>query len=244
MDAMHIEERTVTGTLEEINVWKNAINTVTGGGTPAKESKDDYQAFRWAMVENLKRIDKAVEVLRLEVKAEHERILAKHCGSVERFNQYRADVKARLAPFGKYLLPTGVYEMPDGIQRRFQKVQRGIEAQYPDIEAAGNEFAARQAEMFAGKIAVTMVCCDYTEVPDDINAGYLEFLSILILGRPMLRCEHPIVQRKQRFDKEFAAELLAKVTNVIDAGVADCKVHSEISASVLSAIFGDSAKES
>ncbi len=240
---MHIEERTITGTLEEINVWKQALQTVTGGGTPSVESKNDYQTFRWACVENLQRIDLAIEALRLEVKSEHERILAKHCGSIERFNEYRKNAKSALAPFNKYLLPTGVYEMPEGIQRRFQKAQRAIEQAYPDIDAAGNEFAARQAEMFAGKLDVSMVCCDYTEVPDDINAGYLEFLSKIILGRPLLRFEVPIAQRKQRFDKEYSAELLAKVVNVIDTVVLSA-TSAEIAADILTAIFGDSAKES
>jgi len=239
---MHVEERTITGTMEELTTWKNALQTVTGGGTPVKESKEDYQTFRWAMVENLKRIDDAFKKLRVEVAAEHQRILSKHCGNVERFNEYRFDVKARLAPFSKYLLPTGVYEMPAGIQRRFAKVQRDIEAKYPDVEGAGVEFADRQAKLFAGKLSVSMVCCDYTEVPDDINAGYLDFLSVVITGRPLLRCVVPIIERKQRFDKEFAAELLAKVTNVIDTTVHQ-STSSVVAAEILQAIFGDSAKE-
>lgn len=241
---MHVEERTITGTLEEIKVWQQALNTVTGGGTPRKESQKDYQTFRWACVENLQRIEKAIEALRLEVKAEHERILAKHCGSIERFNEYRKDVKSALTPFSKYLLPTGVYEMPEGIQRRFQKVQRDIGNKYPDVEASGNEFAARQAEMFSGKLDVSMVCCDYTEVPDDINAGYLEFLSKIIMGRPLLRFEVPILERKQRFDKEYAAELLATVTNIIDDAIEEDSSSSEVAVTILTAIFGDSAKES
>jgi hypothetical protein len=216
---------------------------VTGGGTPAVESKEDYQTFRWAMVENLKRIDEAFKKLRIEVAAEHQRILAKHCGSVERFNEYRADVRARLAPFSKYLLPTGVYEMPAGIQRRFEKVQRNIEIKYPDIEKAGVEFANRQAELFAGKMEVSMVCCDYTEIPDDINAGYLDFLSVVILGRPLLRCVVPIVERKQRFDREYAAELLAKVVAILPQTNTTSKLPTEVAATILQAIFGDSAKE-
>lgn len=239
----HIEERTITGTLDETNIWKQALNTVTGGGTPAVESKEDYQTFRWAMVENLKRIDKAIEALRLEAKSEYERILAKHCGSVERFNEYLAEAKTRMAPFSKYLLPTGVYELPGQVRGRFQKTQNELSHKYPDVDKAGNEWAARQAEMFAGKISVTMVCVDYTEIPDDINAGYLDFLSILIVGRPLLRCEHPIIQRKQRFDKDFAAVLLAKITKEIGLGVLNEKTDADIADAVMVAIFGDSAKE-
>jgi hypothetical protein len=239
----HIGERTITGTLEETNTWKQALNTVTGGGTPAFESKEDYQTFRWAMVENLKRIDKAIEALRLDAKSEYERILSKHCGTVERFNEYMTEAKTRMAPFSKYLLPTGVYELPGQVRARFQKTQNELSQKYPDVDKAGNEWAERQAEMFAGKISVTMICVDYTEVPDDINAGYLEFLSILILGRPLLRCEYPIIQRKQRFDKDFAAGLLSKITKEIGLGVLNDKADADIADAVMSAIFGDSAKE-
>jgi hypothetical protein len=71
----------------------------------------------------------------------------------------------------------------------------------------------------------------------------LEFLSILILGRPLLRCEHPIIQRKQRFDKDFAAGLLAKITKEIGLGVLNDKADADIADAVMSAIFGDSVKE-
>jgi hypothetical protein len=130
----HIEERTITGTLEETNTWKQALNTVTGGGTPAVESKDDYQTFRWAMVKNLKRIDKAIEALRLDAKSEHERILAKHCGSVNRFHEYLSEAKTCMAPFSKYLLPTGVYELPGQVRARFQKTQNELSQKYPDVD--------------------------------------------------------------------------------------------------------------
>ena len=239
---MQMKEVTVSGNAEETRQWMLALQAVTGGGKPVKESREDFQIFRWAMMENYRRIQDAWALLKVEIENERDRVLMKHCGSKARFDEYSAEMKRSFGPFAKYLQPTGGYELPKGdIQRRFNAVKVAMTKKYADIDAAGEEFSKRQAEMFAQNIDVKMVCCDYTEVPTDVNCAYLDFLSKIMYGFPTLSSYHPLVKNKVRGDLNYAAKLTGKIVVQIEAGKTAGKTTTDIALDVMNALFDEAA---
>ena len=236
--SIRTEEVTFSGTSEDTRQWILVLQQITGGGTPKKETRESFQHFRWVMMQNLNRIQDSWAALKKEMESERQRILIEQCGSEERFCDYTAAIKMAFGPFSKYMTPTGAYELPKGdVQRRFKEMERKMTKEYADIAKAGEMFAARQAQMFAQKIEVKLLTCDYSEVPDDINCAYLDFLKTLIMGMPTLECYHGILKRRQRYDLDFAASMLATISK---------ELHGDTVAAsrVMTALFAEAAEES
>lgn len=239
---MKINTTSVTCTVQETQQWLDCITQLTAGGGPKESSRNDWQRFRWAMSQNYQRVKDAWNKRSSEINSEREKIIVKICGSLDRYAKYDDEMRSLFQAFGVSSLAQ--HQWPsESTKLRFGKRANAIAARYTDVGQAHEEFMRRQAEMLEEKISIDLICCDYSEVPDDINCSYIDFISVLLMGVPKMRFWHSAVATKARRDKEFSAILVGAIHAPIVDGMNAKKTAGEIAMDVFRALYQDKKEE-
>ena len=224
----------------DVKLWMLTMQQLTAGGRPVENSRERWQTFRWCMMENHQRLQARWDARAAEIQRERVLIIVNCCGDLKRFENYEAETNALLKSFGEYRGQDNQFHFPSAsTERRFHARVNELNARYSDVGKAHEMFAKRQTEMLDELIDVSLICCDYSEVPDDVGCAYIGFIRQILFGMPKLRFWHGALLRESRNDPNVKAKIIGAISGAVKAGMEGNMIPLEIALKVFDDLYAE-----